>query len=87
VGALVNRRVSTNPKNMKKITLGADEQLIRRAKLVARTQGKSLNAAFRKWLVQFVGPAGRVKEVEALMMRLRHIKVDRHFSREDMNKR
>jgi plasmid stability protein len=86
VGALVNRRVCTNPKNMKKITLRADEQLIRRAKLVARTQGKSLNAAFREWLAQFVEPAGHVKEVEALMMRLRHIKADRRFSREEMMK-
>jgi len=72
---------------MKKITFSADEQLIRQAKLVARTQGKSLNAAFREWLVQFVEPAGRVKEVEALMLRLRHIRASRRFTRDEMNAR
>jgi hypothetical protein len=72
---------------MKKITFSADEQLIRQAKLVARAQGKSLNTAFREWLVLFVDPAGRVKVVEALMLRLRHIRVRRRFTRDEMNAR
>ena len=79
--------MSINPRNMEKITFSADEQLIRQAKLVARTQGKSLNTAFREWLVQFVEPAGRVKEVEALMLRLRHIRSSRRFTRDEMNAR
>jgi len=33
---------------MKKIAFSADEQVIRQAKLVARTQGKSLNTEFRE---------------------------------------
>jgi hypothetical protein len=79
--------MSIIPRNMKKITFSADEQLIKQAKLVARTQGKSLNTAFREWLVQFSEPAGRVKEVEALMLRLRHISVRRRFTRDEMNAR
>jgi hypothetical protein len=70
---------------MKKITFSADEQLIRQAKFVARTQGKSLNTAFREWLAEFTGLSGRAKEAEALMMRLGHVKVGRRFTRHEMN--
>jgi hypothetical protein len=37
---------------MKTITVGADEEIIRQAKLVAHIQGKLLNSAFREWLVE-----------------------------------
>jgi hypothetical protein len=70
---------------MRKITFSADERLIRQAKLVARSQGKSLNTAFREWLTQFTGPCGQAKEAEALMMRLRHVKAGRRFTRNEMN--
>lgn len=55
---------------MKKITFSADEHLIRQAKLVARTQGKSLNTAFREWLTEFTGLSGSAKKAERLMRRL-----------------
>ena len=77
--------VSIHLGNMKKITFSADEQLIRQAKLVARTQGKSLNTAFREWLADFTGLSGQAKEAEALMMRLRHVKAGRRFTRDEMN--
>jgi hypothetical protein len=35
---------------MKNITLSADEHLIERARLLARSQHKTLNAMFREWL-------------------------------------
>ena len=70
---------------MRKISCSADEELIRQAKLMARTQGKSLNTAFREWLTQFTGLSGRAKEAEALMMRLHHVKVGRRFPRDEMN--
>ena len=35
---------------MKNITLSADEDLIERARQIARAQHKTLNAAFREWL-------------------------------------
>jgi hypothetical protein len=70
---------------MRKNSFSADEELIRQAKLMARTQGKSLNSAFREWLTQFTGLSGRAKEAEALMMRLRHVKVGRRFTRDEMN--
>jgi hypothetical protein len=49
---------------MKTITFSADEERIKQAKLVARTQGKSLNTAFREWLTQFSGIFGHAKEAE-----------------------
>ncbi len=72
---------------MKNVTLSADEDLIEQARLIARAQHKTLNAAFREWLVQFTARPGSGREVDALMKRLRHVKPGRHFAREEMNER
>jgi hypothetical protein len=72
---------------MKNITLSADEDLIEQARLAARAQRKTLNAAFREWLVQFTAQAGNGQEVDGLMRRLRHIDAGRPFSRDEMNER
>ena len=58
---------------MKNITLSADEDLIEQARLAARSQHKTLNAAFREWLRQFVAQSGTGQEVDSLMKRLRHL--------------
>ena len=39
---------------MKNITLSADEDLIERARQMARQQNRTLNDAFREWLREFV---------------------------------
>ncbi len=72
---------------MKNITLSADEDLIERARSVARTQRTTLNAAFREWLMQFTASSGDVQSYDALMQRLRHIKAGGHYSRDEMNER
>ena len=72
---------------MKNVTLSADEDLIEQARLVARSQRTTLNAAFRQWLTQFTGQAGNAAEVDALMKRLRHVRAGRHFTRDEMNER
>lgn len=72
---------------VKNITLSADENLIEQARLVANSQHKTLNAAFREWLEQFTAQSGSAKEYDALMKRLQHVKAGRHFSREEMNER
>jgi hypothetical protein len=72
---------------MKNVTLSADEDLIEQARLVARAQRTTLNAAFREWLVQFTAQAGSGEEVDALMHRLRHVKAGRRFTRDEMNER
>jgi hypothetical protein len=72
---------------MKNVTLSADEDLIEQARLIARAQRKTLNAAFREWLVQFTAQAGDAKVLEALMRRLRHVNAGRRFTRDEMNER
>ncbi len=72
---------------MKNITLSADEDLIERARLIARSQRTTLNAAFREWLEQFAARSGDGKSFDALMKDLRHVDAGGRFSREQMNER
>ncbi len=72
---------------MKNITLSADEDLIERARMVARAQRKTLNAAFREWLTQFTATPGNVQGYDSLVQRLQHIDAAHHFSRDEMNER
>ena len=72
---------------MKNITLSADEELIERARLVARSQHTTLNAAFREWLQQFTARSGNGREFDAVMRRLRHIRSTGPYTRAEMNER
>lgn len=72
---------------MKNITLSADDELIEQARQVARAQKKTLNAAFREWLLQYTQQAGNAQEFNSLMKRLRHVRAGRRFTREEMNER
>lgn len=72
---------------MKNITLSADEDLIQQARLVAQAQHKSLNIAFREWLVSYTAKSGHGQEIEALMRRLRHVSSGGPFTRDEMNER
>ncbi len=72
---------------MKNITLSADEDLIEQARLVARAQRKTLNAAFREWLVHYAARSGSGQEVDSLMKSLHHVRAGRHFTRDEMNER
>jgi hypothetical protein len=72
---------------MKNVTLSADENLIEQARLVARSQHKTLNAAFREWLEQYAAQAGSGAAVDALMRRLRHIRSTGPYTRDEMNER
>jgi hypothetical protein len=72
---------------MKNVTLSADDDLIEQARLVARSQHTTLNAAFREWLQQYTAQTGGAQEFKALMHRLRHVRAGRRFSRDEMNER
>ena len=72
---------------MKNITLSADEDLIEIARLVARAQRKTLNTAFREWLLQFTASEGDARNFDVLMQQLQHVNAGRHFSREELNER
>ena len=72
---------------MKNITLSADENLIEQARLTAKAQHKTLNAAFREWLEQFTRRSGNAQEFDSLMKRLQHVRSGRRFTRDEMNER
>jgi predicted transcriptional regulator len=72
---------------MKNITLSADEDLIERARSIARGQRRTLNDAFREWLAQFAKSGGDAQSFDSLMKRLQHLDAGRHFSRDEMNER
>ena len=72
---------------MKNITLSADENVIERARLIARGQHRTLNEAFRDWLTQFSQSAGDVQGFDALMGRLQPVDAGRRFSRDELNER
>jgi len=70
---------------MKKVTFSADDDLIRQARLVARSQHKTLNAAFREWLERYTAQAGRGAAVDAPMRRLSHVRSAGPYMRDEMN--
>ena len=72
---------------MKNITLSAEERLIEQARLVARSQHKTLNAAFREWLEQYASQSGNAAAFDALMRRLRHVRTAGPYTRDEMNER
>ena len=72
---------------MKNVTLSADDDLIEKARAVARSRRKTLNMAFREWLAQFTADSGSAAEYESLMRRLQHVESGRCFTRDEMNER
>jgi hypothetical protein len=72
---------------MKNVTLSADETLIEQARLVARSQHKTLNSAFREWLSQYAAQTGSAAAFDALMRRMTDVQPGRHFTRDEMNER
>jgi hypothetical protein len=73
---------------MKKVTFSVEEQLIKKAREVARAQNRTLNAAFREWLVDFTEPARNAEQFTVLMKRLRqHVRAKPPYTRDEMNER
>ena len=74
---------------MKNITLSAEEELIEQARQLARAQKRTLNDAFREWLVQFTQQAGKAGGIRfALMKRLRRtVRSASAYTRDEMNER
>lgn len=73
---------------MKRVTFRVEENLITRARDIARSQGRTLNAAFREWLVDFTESHKRVQEYEALMKKLsKSVRAKGPYTRDEMNER
>jgi hypothetical protein len=73
--------------SVKNITFSADEDLIERAREVAKAEHKTLNVAFREWLASYAARKGNVQQYRALMERLKHINPGGPYTREEMNER
>ncbi len=74
-------------RSVKNVTLSADPDLIEKARQVAKSEHKTLNAAFREWLKSYTSRKGDVEAYRALMRRLSHIDAGRKFTRDEMNER
>jgi hypothetical protein len=73
---------------MKNITFSADDDLIERARQVAREQRRTLNEAFREWLLHYTGQSRRGEDYDALMERLRKtVRSNGPYTRDEMNER
>jgi hypothetical protein len=72
---------------MKNITFSAEESAIERAREVARSEHRTLNEAFREWLIQYGSRRVTAAEVKDLYNSLRHVNAGRKFTRDEMNER
>lgn len=72
---------------MKNLTFSADEDLIERARMIARGQKRTLNAAFREWLEEFTAGEGDARSFDALMKKLHAVDDGGQFSRDELNDR
>jgi len=72
---------------MKNITLSAEEDLIERARDVARSRHTTLNSAFREWLQHFTAGDGDSSGFDALMQQISHIDSAGPYTRDEINSR
>jgi hypothetical protein len=61
------------------------QELIERARLRARSQEKTLNAAFREWPERCASAATGTQDYDQLRRRLNHVRTRRSFTRDEMN--
>jgi hypothetical protein len=72
---------------MRTITFTVDETLIERARIRAANEKRSLDAAFRDWLVLYAGPDTAHAGFKDLMEQLSNVRSNRSFSRDELNGR
>ncbi len=72
---------------LKNITLSAEEELVEKARLKARKERTTLNAAFRQWLKHYANAGTKSQDYEALMKTLNYAHPGKTFSRDELNER
>lgn len=82
-----SRENSMHQFRVRNMTLSADEDLIERARSMARGQRRTPNAAFREWLTSFTQSAVDAQGFDGLMKHLQHVDAGRQLSRDEMNGR
>lgn len=70
-----------------KITFTAEESLIERARRVAQSRHKTLNAEFRNWLREYASQDENAATIETLMRHLKHVRSAGPYSRDELNRR
>ena len=71
----------------KNITLSANESLIKKARLRAKKENRSLNDVFRDWLSRYVSQGKSEYNYLELMEKISYAEPGRKFTREEMNER
>jgi bacillopeptidase F (M6 metalloprotease family) len=69
------------------ITLSAEESLVRKSRKKAQIENTSLNKLFRQWLERYTKQNGSSSDYEQLMKKLSYTRVDRKFTRDELNER
>ena len=72
---------------MKNITFSAAADVIEQARIVAKSQRKTLNQVFREWLSHYASQYASARDYDSLMKRRRHVRAGRRFTRKEINKR
>ncbi|MCC5816593.1 MAG: antitoxin [Leptospira sp.] len=73
---------------MKNVTFRVeDDKLIEKARLKARSLNRSLNDLFLDWLKTLSNDNSKNLNYEEYISKFKHIKIDRTFSRNEMNER
>jgi hypothetical protein len=72
---------------VRNLTVSADERLIEEARRIAESRHTTLNSEFRDWLVEYTGRAGRMEKYRELMSSLGNFRMDRKYTRDEMNER
>ena len=72
---------------VREIIFRAEQPTIERAREVARSEGRTLEAAFREWLDWYASRNVTREEIEALYRSLKHVHGGRKFTRDEMNER
>jgi len=73
---------------MKKITISVNDDLARRARSTAKSQGMTLEEAILEWLQSYPHKKVSAREYDALMKRLRRtVRTGGPYTREEMNER
>jgi hypothetical protein len=72
---------------LQNITLSAEKVLIERARQRAEAQNTTLNAEFRRWLVQYTEYLQTEADFTAIMDQLSYARPGKTFSRDELNER
>jgi hypothetical protein len=70
---------------LRNITLSADKTLIERARMRAKMQNTTLNAEFRRWLLQYAEVPQNKTDFNALIEHFRYAQPGKTFSRGELN--